>query len=267
MRKTLLLCSLPTLLLAHVCLAQTPAVQRLLVPIYLPGPLPGAYGASWVSELTILNTGESIAHIDNFGPTSPVQPSLPEPIPPGVAIPGDGIRELQGNGIPAAVLIISSEFQDQFAFQLRVRDVSRAADRWGTWLPVVSQSAFAAGQMHLLNVPLDARYRLMLRVYSLDANDGQEVRLRVFGMQDDVQPPYTIQPDEFISETMLRLQSGTASQPAYAELANVATPDGVHSHVRFVVEPVGSFHIWALVSITNNTTQEVAIVVPNSLGS
>ncbi|MGH7927819.1 MAG: hypothetical protein ACREQV_08505 [Candidatus Binatia bacterium] len=242
---------------------QAQASERFLVPIYLPGAIPGAFGSQWVSELQILNTGDSQAVIENYGPGCTFPPCAPALLPPGISIPGTSVRDLVVNGIPGALLFVESQFADQLVFQLRARDISRSTESWGTWFPVVHESA-AGETIHLLDIPVKPQFRTMLRVYSFADTVGQSARVRVFGTDPELLFPYPMTPDPLLAEFVLPLRTGTSAQPAYAEYFDLTefADDGDWSAVRVEVTAETSLPIWAMVTITNNETQEVTAVMP-----
>ena len=255
--------TLVLLVIPHALWAQTDAVERFLVPVYLAGPTPGAFGSVWVSELRILNAGATNAAIENFGVMNQTGLFTPETLPPNVEIAGRRVNNAVSVANPGALLLVRSEFADQLAFQARVRDTSREAQGWGTWLPVVHESAASTSPLHLLDIPVDPRYRQMLRVYSFDRTAGRAVRVRVYATRENAQFPTSS--DSLINEVSLPLQViGSEAQPSYAQIADLAFLPGIagHNRVRVTIEPQGDFGIWAMVSITNNVTQEVTMIVP-----
>lgn len=262
MRKLIL----STLLFAGVLDGQTSPVQRVLVPIY--GGAFGAFGSQWISELRVMNTGSGGAVIDNVGLGCTTNECFPDPFAPGTSIDASlSIRDvLGGTGIPGALLLVKKDVLSQFEFQLRVRDISRDAERWGVAVPVVPES-LARERVDLLGVPIDSRYRQMLRVYAFDRLSGSQVRVRIYGATaNPLQIPTSS--DALLAETILPLQlAPTASMPSYAELSNLAQLPGVagspFNEIRVTAESLQPLGIWAMVSVTNNTTQEVTVIAPN----
>lgn len=250
------------LLVGDATHAQT--IERFLVPVYLAGPTPGASGTQWVSELRILNSGASNAFIENFGVMNQTGMFFPETLPPGVEIAGRRLNNAGSANNPGALLLVRSEYARQLAFQSRVRDTSRDSEGWGTWLPVIHETQASSHAIHLLDVPVDGRYRLMLRVYSFDQVAGRTVRVRILGARSDAMFP--TEEDPLLAEFPLPLNTGGATlQPAYAQYADFAllpTLPG-YDRVRVAIEPQADFAIWAMISITNNMTQEVTMVMPN----
>lgn len=234
-------------------------VERFLLPIHLLGPTGGAFGSQWVSELRIVNTGTSEASIENYRVGECRIVCVPEPIPPGVSAPGDRVRTFIGGPIPGALLLVKPEFVDQFVFTARVRDTSRAAQGWGTWLPVVHESQ-ARPAIHLLDVPVDAQYRQLLRVYSFALARERSVRVRVYDASREFPAALPAEPDALLAERSLPLVYESDFKPIYAQL-DLAGLTGSATRVRLLVE--GDFGVWAMVSVTNNVTQEVTVMLPH----
>lgn len=242
------------------------AAQRFLVPIHLIHPVEGAYGSRWVSELTIVNIGTTAAYIENYGDCGPISGPCFAPIDPGVSETGGSIRNLRLHDVPAALLVIDDRYVDQLVLQSRVRDTSRGSHSWGAWIPVVPEAAAVNGPVALLDIPVNAGYRQTLRVYSFDNAAGRAVRVRIYGVVTrDPHLPST--PDPLVAEMIvpMRYSERGGTSPNYAEIGNLATLQGLigYEKVWLTIEPVGSFGIWGMVSVTNNTTQEITMIVPH----
>jgi hypothetical protein len=247
------------------------AARRFLVPIYLTDPVPGAFGSLWASELTVLNTGSSAAVIQNYGLCPPINTDCVFPLAPGVSMTSGGVRNLvSGYGIPAVVLTVEDRYADQLSFTSRVRDIAASAQSWGAWIPIVPETAAVHGPLPLLDVPVNAAYRQTLRVYSFDrATPAPVVRVRIYANVpvDPDNPASYEQPNPVIADLLLPLRNGLLSpaSPLYAEIGNLAAVPGVAGHetVWLSIEPQTVFGIWAMVSITNNTSQEVTMILPH----
>lgn len=243
------------------------AAQRFLVPIHLIDPVDGAYGSRWVSELTILNIGTTAAYIENYGDCGPISGPCFAPIEPGVSETGGRIRNIAlGYGVPAALLTIDDQYVDQLALQSRVRDTSRGQQNWGTWIPVVPETAAVRGPVALLDIPVIEGYRQTLRVYSFERGANRAVRVRIYGpVNADPHKPPTHDPLLADVVVPMSFAERAGAMPNYAEIGNLATLPGLtgYEKVWVSIEPVGSFGIWGMVSVTNNTTQEITMIVPH----
>ena len=238
-------------------------LDRLLVPIHLLAPVQGAYGSVWNSELWVLNTGDETVRLDDLGPSCPFD-CPGEPLPPRRAIAATAIRGLIFNGIPGAILRAPSSVADNLVFQSRFFDSSRISASAGVSLPVVRESQTPSGDIHLVGVPVSPQYRQMLRVYTFDQVPGRSARVQIYAISD-VSAGET-GPDPLLADVVVPIRfAATFTQPGYAQLGEIQSLPALQGHdfVRLVITPLGAFKIWAMISLTNNATQEVTVVLPN----
>jgi hypothetical protein len=231
---------------------------RYLIPISVH-QLHGALGSIWESELTILNTDRRAMTV--IAPWCQTAAACQPPsYPPQVSVR----EELEGRsgGGDGSFLYVPRAVREELSMQLRVRDTSRVAEGFGTEVPVVPQEEFGATQ-HLIDVPTDDRYRATLRVYGERRSDF--VRVAVF-------TPTGILP---IEERLIPLQPAIMAgefmrHPAYVQLdplTPVVRAAGAQQVIVRVESPIlfrgnDERAIWALLSITNNDTQQVTTVTP-----
>jgi hypothetical protein len=254
---------IPALLFAAVT---AHAGSRVLVPIYLDHPVPGAYGSLWTSELALHNRSKEAVIIDWCSPY-PAAPCIlnlaqDEDLRPNETQIGLPARypKPQG-GIPGCVVFFEQPQGGNLSdldFQLRVADVSRSALNAGTQIPVVRESEFRTVKLNLLNVPIDPRFRLTFRVYEMNLDRAD------FVLRACDQVTGQCRQDRPVTTTTSGPQGALRFQPAYVEVAGGAEGDPtLPSRVRVEVEPLtpGSL-FWAFVSITNNDTQQITIVTP-----
>ena len=251
---------------------------RVLLPTYVPTPLPGAYGSQWKTTLVIHNPSTAAHFHINWCPGSSLQGFNGCPrILLGEAhlAPGEtqtdqlprfnpGPHEL----VPAPRLLYITPLSDpagdpsQLGFSLRAFDVSRSGTNAGTEVPVVHEGKFRKETLHLLNVPTDPNFRLTLRLY--------ETKLKVadftIRLYDQAAGTLAGQRDVQLS---FRSAHHWASmfEPPYLEIGDLTAviPAGTArpSALRIEVQPrsEGS-EFWAFVSITNNVTQHLTLVTP-----
>lgn len=237
-------------------------VERVLVPIHEPLPVPGAFGSEWVSDFRIYNASDEIVLTENFGEGCQFEPCSPGGVPARTTISGAFIWGVYlGDWNQGAVLNVRKPGVNDLVFQLRVRDISRSAEGWGTWVPVVRESALTAGPVHLLNVPVEDGHRITLRVYSF--REAGRVTVRIFGTDGGLFAPPA--PDPLLGEFSLDIRRGGGSEPGYAQfgdLADLAQNKGFR-FVRLEIIPHNDLRVWAMASVTNNVTQQVTGVYPN----
>lgn len=171
-----------------------------------------------------------------------------------------------------AFIYVNRPRAHELAVQLRVRDLSRQAESWGTEVPVVRDREMLTATAHLLDIPVRSDFRSHLRVYGASSPSGLgDVRVRFYANND-------MTPLEERILTLVQAGIGTDLPPsslpadherpavlAYAELADLAkllTP-GFGDSFRLEITPLTpGLKYWAMVSVTNNVTQHVTLITP-----
>jgi len=233
--------------------------ERVLVPIFAKGEIPGAFGSRWVTELVGWNPSFFAVGVYQTPPTSPNPLTNPD-----WGAPMSTFRP-QLNGPGSAFLYAAGTAP--LAFSLRVRDVTRQSESYGTEIPVVPESKAIAGAPILLNdIPRRAESRIMLRIYDFDGPTGGKVDLHVFF--DDASPN-----EQFASETIdlpAGVQEEFPSIPGYvqvdltSELATLDVPfvKNAKSLRVSVAAHDANKRLWAFVTVTNNQTQQITTTTP-----
>jgi hypothetical protein len=225
--------------------------ERILFPVVFSTD--GANGSRWRSEATLSNPRPW--YVENANTLSPVRPCLTYPCGERIA-PGEIAR--YGDGYPHGFVLYAPRPEaPDLAFALRIRDVSRQAEGLGTQVPVVREKDFTHGTgVTLLEVPLDPRYRVKLRVYMIDPQP-------LFGQTAQM----TLRNTVTRATTLIRsfqLQPGGLNEPYSAELdlPTGAANERVNVYLTLPLDATG----WAFATVTNNTTQQVTTVTPNGSG-
>jgi hypothetical protein len=262
MRRAL---SVLTFLVAVSAHAGEPYI-RILLPIYIAQPIPGAFGSNWKSDFAVHNGAshsfivETCSPLDGSGCTLLL--ANDEELVPNETETALPQRYLQSQSTSnGAVLYLFSEGQpddgSSLSFQLRVRDISRNASSAGTEVPVVRDGALRHATASLLDVPVDPNFRLTLRLYEVDL-DQSDFLVRVFDQSTN----------DLLSEQAVHVAApphgALRFQPGYAQLADFVPANASASpRVRVEIQPLtqGST-FWSFVSITNNDTQEFTLVTP-----
>ncbi|MBV8519128.1 MAG: hypothetical protein JO197_17165 [Acidobacteria bacterium] len=208
--------------------------ERVLLPITVLD-VPGAYGSLWRSEAwaDIRESGVTILL---------VRQTHANPQPPGsqqlsIFFNGPGQE-------PGQFLQVTRGAQ--ISFNLRIRDLSRAAETWGTEIPVVWERDFRT-TVTLLPIPANDEFRSTVRIYGGTAGD---VRVRVTDLETSA----------VLSDDVISLPATISEyQPPYAEL-NLPTNANL---MRVDVDAVSpDLRFWAFASVTNNATQHVTTISP-----
>jgi hypothetical protein len=160
-----------------------------------------------------------------------------------------------------AFLAIPKFSVESIAFEIRVADISRQSQTLGTEVPVARERNYRK-KIVLLDLPNDARYRTMLRVYGF-SDDIENIRVRIFGLGDS---------EPLVDE--VRVTSGTIHHaappsalppyyPAYLQLPLELWPIlAASGPLRVELTTDNGSLLWAFASISNNDTQQVTLVTP-----
>jgi hypothetical protein len=203
--------------------------ERILFPVLFNAT--GANGSEWRSEAVVVNGTHWT--IETYNVTVPAR------------------RRLQLDGVSARegiALIVPRSEADKLSTTLRIRDVSRVAEGFGTEIPTVREhEMFRDAVITLVDVPVDHRYRVKVRFYAWEAGGAGTLRA------GEASYPFTL-----VRNCTTALACATV--PYYAELDLPA--GALDERVNLSVEmPEGSL-AWAFASVTNNATQQVTIVTP-----
>jgi hypothetical protein len=223
-----------------------PAIfEPILFPVSFQGP--GALGSQWVTENFI--SSESPAFFRDRPAccssviTSPVQ--------------------LLNDANPwGRVLYAIRGTADSLHLASRIRDTSRQAQTAGTEVPVVRERDFRSG-LTFMNVPVDARYRVMLRLWSIGDDPYSN------NPQFTVKVPVSLlsTPVPFLPIPMTKI-AGTAMWFGSIDVTSLLTRTPSNPNTLQVypsasgsnAAPLAFPRIWGMLSITNNDTQQVTII-------
>jgi hypothetical protein len=263
--------------------AQIAGVQyrRLLLPVVVDAPVPGANGSQWETVLSLTNLAASQVWVypvvsgGNCSATGCDSPNTS--IPARLTIPAITYTSLLATGTPPSngvILHVDDRFADLMRVSLRVHDVSRQAKSWGTTLPVVPENRFA-DSVSLLALPgQDPNFRVNVRIYSLKTDAPVQVMVRVFATTQKVRFDTSAEDVFAGSLNVLLTPPGTDDSlpghppdvvPAHAFIGDLTAITGGTLPSLFRLEVTSATPgatIWALASITNNDTQEVTVVAP-----
>jgi len=169
-------------------------------------------------------------------------------------------------------LLVERGRSDDLSFGLRIRDVSRDGTALGAELPVVREREFRTRPLNLLDLPVDFRFRVTVRVYSLKPAEGAQVRVRVYEQRRPLYINMSHEPDQLLGERVYMLSrhplaDRSAEQyPSFAFITDLPIehpPAASNASVRVQVIPLaGDVAIWAFATLTNNESQAVTVVTP-----
>jgi hypothetical protein len=234
---------------------------RYLIPI-TTNRVPGANGSLWSTEWVARNSTDTpFAMIWDHCPPN-VSP-CPDRLMPAQTTTNRAILP-RGDGTDGAFLYVPKPMAPPMS--LRVRDLSRNAQSFGTELPIVPDSDYRS-TMELLDIPTDPNYRATLRVYG-PGPEPHYVHVSVFSEPGG----QLIERYQVELSGMAHVPEGFALHPAYAQLdpltpavraAGERVRIVVHSEMWWsLVSPPPPWPAYAFLTITNNETQQVTTVTP-----
>lgn len=225
----------------------TTSMERVLLPIVLFGSstTPGAFGSMWKAEATFHDASSDDVPI--IAPNC--NPLILAPCAPPI-LQARSTVTMPLYGTPGTFISIPRKNVEDVDISLRIQDVSRQSQTWGTSIPTVRATQFKPA-VRLIGVPTDSRFRLTLRMYGY--SQAGPVHVRVFD-------PAAANP---LADVTLDLQG---HDPAYLQLdplalSQIALPPLIRIEVGSAIDPPQP--IWAFVSVTNNETQHVTVIAPS----
>ena len=240
--------------------------ERVLLPIFFKGTVPGAHGTQWKSDFWVHyggSNGVSIAPA-YCPPTAICPPVFPLAITlgPGQSLhnPTNFFAEYETNF--SQILYLSDHGAKDVSMSLRVSDLSRSAQNRGTDIPVIREGELLTGRAQLFDVPLtNQNFRLRLRIYDLTYDIAEYSVLLYESKEAAAEPTYGM--------TLIALTPRAApfrDEAAYLDfdLGSLLQlrrqwPDSVRIEIK--PKTPGSRY-WAFVSATNNETQLITLITP-----
>ncbi len=215
--------------------------EPMLLPIFTR-PVFGLFGSEFRTFARTMSIGDPFIPLYGVDrrclqltfPELPFDPTIPISVSDDVALTPDCAVSV------GRILWTGKGGGAQLAMNLRVADVSREATSHGTEIPIVRADQFATDGVALLGIPTDPRFRVTLRIYSLDRTDQP---VRVVGFQSFVRDVRLSTPADIF-------------EPAYAEVSDMP-----RTVTRVIVVSPGT-RIWAFITVTNNVTQHITTITP-----
>lgn len=228
-------------------------LERILIPVVANRPIAGAFESQWVTEISGRYEGS-----DRLRLYFPVCPHgitcVYGSISPGSTF---GSAALVTSSSPhGAVLTTSVDTARDTILAVRVRDLSRSFQTWGTELPVARESKVTDTAITLLNLPNSARFRVMIRMYDFDGPDNVFIAT-VLPLQGE-----TPLVELALPAKLLRDDAGFNQGIYFAVLGDLELPTNAPERVRVVIRTQTPTKFWAFAAVTNNETQHVTAISP-----
>ena len=235
------------------------AVDRLLIPVAMR-PTTGAFGSFWETSFWVLNPNSF--PVDNDLPIACfVEPCGTPRLLPGQMRFVDFGEPADNPGFVAHV----QQPSDNVWFNLRTIDTSRQADTFGTQIPVVPERAFYQRSFYLVDVPTASRFRVMLRLYDIDARSDANVQIRAISLTGSVYGLAHVRLDPSPSTS-----NYPSNKPSYLHIQYLPSlipgipTSGTPSLYNLEITPESpGLKIWGFITVTHNDTQHVTTIVPN----
>ena len=234
--------------------------ERVLVPIFVKGETAGAFGSRWVTELVGWNPYAFGVGVYQVPPSDSPNP---------LTQPEWGARlssfrpQLEGPG--TALMYVAGTAS--LSFELRVRDLTRQSESWGTEIPVVPESqAFINEPILLNNIPFGSESRVMLRIYDFDGPTGGKVDVEVHFDDASTNEQFALDTLDFPAGAQQEFPTipGFLQVDLTSELAAIPLPLVRNAKsLRVAVQSRETQkRLWAFVTVTNNRTQQITTVTP-----
>lgn len=218
----------------------------VLIPVGFFGEMPGAYGSRWVVRLTAYNDFSLRNRIaSGHCPLASCPAEYAEPFSTFEFLFPFPANEPLG-------IYVDVGFPDHVTFYYRTRDISRQPETAGTMLPILHERDATDEKLQFVAVPVEDRFRIMLRLYALDGPDNPKVTIRATQTgavlwSGSLPVPRTSYPFLYV--------------PAQAQFAEVQSLLGdFHGEVGIEIEGTPGKRIWGFVTVTHNETQHVTVV-------
>jgi len=232
-----------------------PSYEAILLPLLIP-PVHGAFGSEFHVDFRAASRGEGGVRIYGLAPFCPLGVlCLPRALNDEFLDPSDfdgelGPEAITYNGSPGRIVYVSATQLQNLAMNLRVYDVTRDDQNFGTELPVVRLRDFEPKRIVLTGVPGDVRFRNTLRIYGATESNVRVTVGNAAPMEVHLQRP---------TNDLFTPASATLTLPATADAFFRVTieAEGIDTPVLPIPLP-----IWAFVSVTSNESQMITTITP-----
>lgn len=239
--------------------------DRILIPVWAQNPIRGGGGSLWVSEFWVRNESDSAAWVTQAAPIciacDPNQLFKVQARSTRVFRESEFLNSPAG-GLGIFLHVEKGRLQD-FHFWLRVFNLTRIRQSLGTEVPVVREDDAFSTRIALIGIPLEAKFRLALRIYAINRESERRARVKIYAEESGtvlVDRIANLGSDGIASELNPYAQSFDVLDlvGAFPQLISENT-----QRLRVEITSVSSdLRFWAFVAATNNETQEVTTFTP-----
>ncbi len=235
--------------------------EPALLPITPGREVPGSFGSMWSTTFWVRIAGEEARFLSPGGACAGLPG--PFPYPPGLIF-NDTLPGNYGND--GSLIWLERGRSEDYEFSLRVFETTRPANAAGIELPVITlNDAPADAPVSLLDVTPLSGFRALLRIYDLNVTPGGRVAVRIHRFM----PGFPPNDESVLREVQLHTDewshptqgSELTPTPGFAALP---LDDFMGDELWIEILPLAQGQrLWAMVTITNNDTQQVSLVTPS----
>jgi len=269
-----------TLVAGYPAGAQPQGDTKILLPLALEESIRGAFGSEWTTRVAILNHGAAPISLEGTGfflTECSILPCDFRFVSPGITFyPIFHLDSISRRQVEGFFLYTRREDLPSIDLDIHVQDLSRQSLTWGTEIPAVPETEAFTADLALGGIPIDARFRSLLRVYDFDPSPGGEpkrIAYRIYGVRPLLRSPLDpadirrpVSADTLIAsgELVFVVARFEFAYPGYARLDLSSIPALQNQErIRIELTPLTEgLRYWAFVAVTNNETQHVTTVTP-----
>lgn len=238
--------------------------EKVLLPVYIEGTVPGANGSQWGTDFWIRNNGTETVRLAPWecpaGLVCPPVFPLTHALGSGQTLHNPADLFTGGRSNVSQIVYVSAP--SDVSMSLRAGDVSRNTLNAGTDVPVIRENELLRNAAQLFNVPMNnPDFRVLLRIYEL-TSERSDFAVRLYAQTGQAGGPV-----HSVTLTASTPQSGPfRNEAAYAQLdvTDLLRLEKLWpAAVRIEVVPVDpGRRFWTFASATNNQTQLVTLITP-----
>lgn len=235
------------------CLAQDTngdGLTTFLVPISTPDALPGAYGTLWQTSLWLHNGSSQSLRLRDCG--NVIGPPCDRPIyEPGTTRQVSALERFSAAG--PVLFYVPADIAGDILLSNRLFELTRNSQPAGVHIPIVREDRFFRSATRFIGIPNAPDSRVTLRVYDPRRKVGSTVRVEIFDTDDrrlasrDVSLNYASSPADPGTAVVNDLTSVFPNLPPVFDIRVSAVTPGME--------------YWAMVSLTDNRTQQALLVL------
>lgn len=233
---------------------------RVLIPTRVGAPQPGLFGSLWTSHVTVTNNAAVAVSVFGYMVEGGQCDLCFAPrLTSGKTYPDFGVY-FDRAGARGAFLYVDREHLADVNLTLRVQDISRQAQTFGTTIPVVPETGFRDTTFSLADLTGSQLFRTTVRVYSSDPKLDTDVRFRLFAIATTG--------DVLLADRVFTLPRVDFDQvtffpyPGYLEIPDLNALADARTFDRLRLEITGNHKIWAFATVTHNETQHMTVIAP-----